>query len=97
MHTVTSTVETPITPEMAAKAFAHFDDDQQVEFFAALAAEVKAQFAKTDVWQYGDMQWCYMAEKLKANKEANAMYHAISSFAFEFSQDAGMLRQRWPS
>jgi hypothetical protein len=94
MQIVTGTVESIVTPEMAAKAFARFDDDEQVEFFAALAAEVKASYAKTNVWPYGEMQWCYMADKLKRNKEANAMYHAMSSFSFEFSTDHCGLNQR---
>jgi hypothetical protein len=94
MITVCSTVETKITPEMAAEAFSRFDDDEQVAFFAALASQVKANFDKTNVWPYGEMQWCYMADKLKQNKEANAMYHAISSFAFEFSTDNRLIRQR---
>lgn len=88
-----SIVKTVITPEIAAKAFAHFDDGQQTAFFRELAKEVKATFAN-NAYGYGEMQWCYMASALKDDPEANAMYHSLASFAFEFSQDCGMIRER---
>jgi len=85
--TVESIVTTQLTPEIIAKAFAHMDDDAQADFFEYLAAEVKASY-KDCAYGLGEMQWCYMAAKLRdRGGDANAMYHAISTFAFEFAQD----------
>jgi predicted secreted hydrolase len=89
-----STVETEITPELAAKAFAHFGDDEQADFFEHLAKEVKATY-DTGPYGYGEMQWCYMHGELqKRGGEGLAMYHAMSSFAFEFSQDNNLVNLR---
>lgn len=81
-ETTTKTVD--ITPEAAAKAFAHMSTDEQVEFFAALADEVKATFPNLDTWPDGDLQWCMMASDLKENPKANRMYMALSVYAFDF-------------
>ena len=93
MATIESIISTTITPEMAAKAFAHFGDYEQADFFEHLAAEVKATYHVKH--GHGEMQWCYMSGELqKRGGEALAMYHALSSFAFEFSQDIGAIRHR---
>jgi len=91
--TIESKVTTELTPKIIAKAFAHMGSDGQAEFFEHLAAEVKATFKCG--YGFGEMQWCHMAEDLKKRGgDANAMYHALSTFAFEFSQDNCGLQHR---
>ena len=92
MTIIESTVNTKITPEIAAKAFAHFGSDEQADFFEHLAAEVKATYAGY-AYGYGEMQWCYLHGELVSRKgEGLAMYHALSCFAFEFAQEVGAIR-----
>ena len=81
MQIKSDAVSVEITPELAAAAFWAMSSDEQAAFFAALAAEVK----KTEsAYGYGEMQWCYMVDDIRKDKEASRMYMALSAFAFDY-------------
>lgn len=93
MSIIKSQVETEITPEIAAKAFAHFASDEQADFFEHLAKEVRSTYGNS--YSLGEMQWLYMHDDLKKRGgDAWEMYHAVSAFAYEFSQEIGALKNR---
>src|SRR5690554_2861058 len=92
---VESVAHMNLTPELIAKAFWAMSDDQQADFFDALAGEVEAYNAESDrpAYNYGEMQWCYLHDKLQQRGgRALSMYLALSVFAFQFSQDHCGLR-----
>ena len=83
MNTVTieSKAEVSLTPQLMAEAFWAMDSQQQADFFAALADAVKRT---QGAYGYGEMQWCYMRDDIRKNKEASNMYMALSAFAFDY-------------
>lgn len=77
-----------VDPKLIAEMFWAMSDDQQADFFEELAKCANASHAENKgKWyssEFGDMQWCYLAGKLKARPLAQKMYMALSAFAFEF-------------
>lgn len=72
-----------ISPQLMAERFWNMDSIEQAEFFHCLASEIKKRNPKP-AYEYGEMQWCYLADDLKKKSpEAWNMYLALSSFAFE--------------
>lgn len=67
MQVIESTVETPITPEMIAKAFWYMGSVEQAEFFECLRKEVAASQSrdKTHLYMMGELQWYYVADELR--------------------------------
>lgn len=86
---VTETTEMAVTPEVLAKAFWGMSDQQQADFFDALAAEVRK--TTKSPYNYGENQWIYMASELrKRNGHGLQMYNALSVFAFDIFQQHGL-------
>ena len=92
MTTFTITSEAELTPELLAKAFWSMDCDEQVGFFAALAAETQKTYEESQtaknhwfVGKYGEMQWCHLKDKIRKNPEASKQYMALSVWAYDFA------------
>ena len=92
MTSFTITSEAELTPALLAKAFWSMDCDEQVEFFAALAAETQKSYEKSltdkNAWfhgEYGEMQWCLLKDAIAKNPEASKQYMALSAWAYDFA------------
>lgn len=86
---ISSKVKVEITPEILAQAFWYMDSEKQADFFDALAFEVELTRGENPkLYGLGEMQWSYLYKKLmERGGKGLSMYHALSVFAFEFSQD----------
>lgn len=76
-----------LTPEIMAKAFWAMEDTQQAKFFDELAKIIEADHVKSpSSYGYGEMQWCYLKDRLRqpGMERANKMHMALSAFAFDF-------------
>lgn len=88
--TITMESETTVrlTPQVLASVFWNMSDDQQADFFAALAEEIERnRDPKAASYSLGEMQWWYMHRRLQERKgKALSVYLALSAPAFEFSR-----------
>lgn len=79
-----------LTPEIVADWFWNQDSEAQADFFEALAKRIQADKDDPNAVTYslGEMQWCYLRDRLrKPGRElANQMHMALSAFAFDYVQ-----------
>jgi hypothetical protein len=81
MITISSEVQTQVTPEFLAVAFWSMSTEEQTRFFASLAEETKKSKSG---YAYGEMQWCMLQDEIRKNPEANQAYMALSLWAYDF-------------
>jgi hypothetical protein len=69
-----------ITPRLLAEAFWGMEDRQQAEFFAELKDVISEQ--SPEAYSNGQMQWCYLADRLNENLKAKEMACEMMSWFF---------------
>ena len=78
-----------ITPQVLAEAFWGMSDVQQAQFFEYLHDAT----ARDNAYGHGELQWCYLSDRLNENLKAKEQ--ACAMLAWVFNRSADYLTRAW--
>jgi hypothetical protein len=74
-----------VTPRVLAECFWNMDDRQQAQFFADLKDVIAEQ--SPDAYCNGQVQWCYLSDRLNENLKAKEMACEMMAWFFNHTTD----------